>query len=216
MSHADLVICAILAAMAAIAAIIRAARGTHGRKTRERGKRMPVKDFVPPKRLEGEWNGEHVSLNAETPWQHTITDDEFATLCDGGTIEFDATSKAGRKFKARVHLGHYTSKSGREYPSLEFVDDDDHFSGTYTGSDAAHKGKNVRFKRVFRGKRLSDADCKKLLAGKEVPVRGLVSKKTGNEYAVYVTLAQNEFDNAHGEHISYFGLSQTGFVDDDR
>lgn len=177
---------------------------------------MPVKDFVPPRKLEGEWNGEHVSLNAETPWQHTLTDEEFDRLCAGDTIEFDAVSRAGHSFKARVHLGHHMARNGREYPSLEFVDDDDHFSGTYTGSDPDHKGKNVRFKRVFRGqKRLSDADCKKLLAGKEVAVRGLTSKKTGNEYGVYVTLAQNDFDNNQGEHISYFGLKQTRFIDDD-
>lgn len=210
MSRADFVVCAILVTMAAIVAIRHVM-------SIKRGKRMPVKDFVPSKMLEGEWNGEHVRLKADTPWQHTLTDDEFAKLCDGETIEFDATSRAGRPFTARVHLGHYTAKSGRTYPSLEFADDkpdDTHFAGTYTGPDAERKGKNVRFKRVFRGKRMSDEECKELLKGKKVPVRGLTSK-SGNEYGVYVKLAQNEFDNGKGDHISYFGIVSDGFIDDD-
>ena len=40
-------------------------------------------------------------------------------------------------------------------------------------------------KKAF-GKELSNAEIKKLLAGKEILLKGLVSKKTGNEYDMYV------------------------------
>jgi hypothetical protein len=64
----------------------------------------------------------------------------------------------------------------------------------------------VRFKRVFRGKKLTDAQVKNLLAGKEITIKGLKSK-AGKEYACKAKLANLEYNGR-----KYVGLEQTGYA----
>lgn len=67
-------------------------------------------------------------------------------------------------------------------------------------------GKQVRFTRSFRGKRLTDEQCEALLAGRQIEIPGLKSK-AGNEYGVIGQLAELEY-NGH----PYVGVEQVDFM----
>lgn len=78
-------------------------------------------------------------------------------------------------------------------------------------SEGKWNGKDVRFSRVWRGHRFSDAEVSALLAGKEIEVHGLKSAK-GGEYGVKGKLANQTFKNAEGEEIAFVGFEQSGFI----
>lgn len=69
-------------------------------------------------------------------------------------------------------------------------------------------GKNVRFNRVWSGHRFSDDECEALCRGEEITVSGLVSKTTGNIYAVKGKLSNQEYNGA-----KFVGFERTGFAD---
>lgn len=65
-------------------------------------------------RVEGTWNGKQVRFKRE--WSgHRFTDDEAQRLLAGEVIEFDATSKAGKPYKAKGKLAE------QEYNGNKFV-----------------------------------------------------------------------------------------------
>ncbi len=72
-------------------------------------------------------------------------------------------------------------------------------------------GKEVRFSRVWRGHRFTDAEVALLLMGQEIEVEGLKSSK-GTEYGVKGKLASQSFTNDEGEEIAFIGFEQTGFL----
>lgn len=74
------------------------------------------------------------------------------------------------------------------------------------------KGEDIRFNRNFRGHRFTDEEVASLLAGKEIPVTGLVSKN-GGTYGVVGSLEQQSFTNENGEEVSFIGFKQTGFIE---
>lgn len=74
--------------------------------------------------------------------------------------------------------------------------------------EGAWNGKKVRVTREFRGHRFTDDECKRLLAGETIEVRGLIGK-TGKEYGVVGRLEDMEY-NGH----PYVGFNQLGFIQD--
>ncbi len=78
--------------------------------------------------------------------------------------------------------------------------DKEYFEGSWNG-------RQVKFNRVFRGHRLTDGECKDLLAGETIPVDGLIAK-SGSKYGVTVRLADLEY-NGH----KYVGCEQVGFLE---
>lgn len=72
------------------------------------------------------------------------------------------------------------------------------------------KGKPVSFKREFRGRRLTDAECDVLLNGGEIEISGLKAK-SGSTYGVIVRLNNLEY-NGH----KYVGIEQIGFANNDK
>lgn len=76
------------------------------------------------------------------------------------------------------------------------------FAERYSGE---WKGRNVSFKRVFRGRRLSDAECKKLCDGMEIEIRDLEGKS--GKYSIVAALDNLEY-NGH----KYVGVKQLRFV----
>lgn len=75
------------------------------------------------------------------------------------------------------------------------------------------QGKQVSFTRTFRGKRLTDAECEKLCAGKEVEVDGLVGK-TGNKYGVVVALSNQEYNGRKFVGIEQLRFAEKGIPDE--
>lgn len=69
-------------------------------------------------------------------------------------------------------------------------------------------GKDVHFGRDWRGYHLSDAECEALCAGKEIEIRGLVSRKTGKTYGVLARLE----DLVSSSGRAYVGLNQVSYL----
>lgn len=70
-------------------------------------------------------------------------------------------------------------------------------------------GRKVSFKRVQRGRRLTDAECEALCRGEEVELPGLVGK-SGKVYGIVARLADLEYEGR-----PYVGLEQLRFMDRD-
>ena len=69
-------------------------------------------------------------------------------------------------------------------------------------------GRSVHFSRLWRGYHLSDEECEALCAGREIEIRGLVSKKTGKTYGVKAHLAN--LTSSTGR--AYVGVDQVGYL----
>lgn len=67
-------------------------------------------------------------------------------------------------------------------------------------------GEHVRFRREFRGRRLTDAECSLLCKGEEIEISGLVSQKTGKTYGVVAKLMEPN------ENSKYVHIESTGFA----
>lgn len=158
-------------------------------------------------KCEGTWNGKDIKFNRT--WSgHRFTDEECEKLLAGEEIEIEATSKAGKAFRVRGKLAEQTF-NGRKFVGFEktdFVggsgggaDDSDYCRGTWNGRE-------IRFKKNFRGHVFTDEECKALLAGESVEVRGLKAK-SGGTYGVHGKLAEMEY-NGH----KYVGYKQEGFL----
>ena len=76
----------------------------------------------------------------------------------------------------------------------------EYFEGTW-------QGRQVKFNRTFRGKRLTDDECRRLCSGEIIEIDGLVAKN-GNKYGVTGQLADLEY-NGH----PYVGVNQIGFIE---
>lgn len=77
----------------------------------------------------------------------------------------------------------------------------EHYEGVWNGE-------SVRFTRVWRGYRFTDAECKALCDGKDIEVKGLVSRKTGKTYGVLARLENLVSSSGH----PYIGVSQVGYL----
>lgn len=76
----------------------------------------------------------------------------------------------------------------------------EYYEGTWNG-------RKIRFNRNFQGHRFTDEECEDLLAGKEIGIKGLKSKKTGAEYGVTGKLADMTY-NGH----DFVGFERTGWL----
>ena len=68
------------------------------------------------------------------------------------------------------------------------------------------KGREIRFKKMFRGHEFTDEECDQLLAGADIEVTGLVAKSC-KVYGVHGKLAELEY-NGH----KYIGFNNEGFI----
>lgn len=159
----------------------------------------------------GKWKGKQVRF--KRIWGgHRFTDEEVADLLAGKTIKvLGLKSKSGKeygvegklanlKYQGRAYVGF--DKTGfvdADGTARKVADDKDYARGTWNGQE-------VRFKRIFRGYRMTDAEVKKLLAGKKVNVKGLKAK-SGREYGVSTQLAWKEFNGR-----KYVGIDQVDFL----
>ena len=162
---------------------------------------------------EGTWKRKKVRF--KRVWGgHRFTDEEVADLLAGKDVSITGLkSKSGKEYGVSGHLSVMTF-NGRKYVGFEKVSflGADGKLATGGGGNAADyaegdwNGSHVRFKRVFRGKKLTDAQVKNLLAGKEITIKGLKSK-AGKEYACKAKLANLEYNGR-----KYVGLEQTGYA----
>ena len=81
----------------------------------------------------------------------------------------------------------------------------------YTGV-WAKTGQEVSFSREWGGHRFTDDECEDLLAGKDVEIHGLVSKKTGNTYGVVGKLSEQTFKGDDGKKHKFIGFERMGFA----
>lgn len=149
----------------------------------------------------------------DVPYQwggHVFTDAEAKALEAGKKVHLtDCVSrKTGNTYECDVTLGEEDGRS-RIIPQFDDSrpkrDPSEYCEGTF-------KGKQVHFKRVFRGQKLSDEQCQELLAGSTTVVRGIKSK-SGSTYDAKVELGNVEFDARDtGEHVKYFGVRFVDFV----
>lgn len=129
---------------------------------------------------------------------HTFTAPELKALENGESVHIDgAVSKAGKKFNCDVTWG--KKDDGTMGFTFEFGSASDNVTGVW-------KGKNVSFKRNFRGHELTDEECEQLLAGEKIEIRGLKAK-SGNTYGVLVNLGDYEYNGG-----KYFGVNQLEFL----
>lgn len=70
-------------------------------------------------------------------------------------------------------------------------------------------GENVRFTRVWRGRRFTDEECAALCAGETLEVRDLVSQKTGKTYGVRAKLDKLKGKDTGRE---YIGIDIVNFL----
>ena len=163
---------------------------------------------------EGTWKRKQVKFK-RTWGGHRFTDEEVADLLAGKEVDIKGlVAKSGKTYGVRGKLS-VQSYKGRKFVGFEkvaFLDAEGNAQAASSGSKASSadyaegewNGKHVRFKRVFRGKKLTDAQVKNLLAGKEITVKGLKSK-AGKDYATKVRLANLEYNGK-----AYVGLESTG------
>ena len=156
-------------------------------------------------KCEGNFNGIDISFNKE--WGgHTFTEDECEALLAGEEIEINGLiSKAGKEYgvKGKLTKQNYKGHAFYGFERTGFAGGGQDSADRYTGK---WKGKEISFKRVFRGYTFSDAECEALLNGDEIEVNGLTSAK-GNTYGVYGQL-ENQTYQGH----KYVGFKQNGFV----
>lgn len=160
--------------------------------------------FEKKEKAEGTWNGRKVQFNRVFAG-HRFTDEEVANLLAGCQItvsDFKST-KTGKTFAAQAHLADQ-EYNGHKYVGVQLdfndVKDPKYYYGKWNDRD-------IRFKREFRGYRLTDQECEYLLAGTEIPIEHLKAR-SGKEYGVNVRLADMEY-NGH----PYVGLDTVSFID---
>ena len=82
-------------------------------------------------------------------------------------------------------------------------------NNNYTPKEKAEgvwKGKEIKFTRVWNNHRFTDEEVEALLAGKEIEIRGLVSKN-GNKYGIKGKLANQKMNG-----YSFVGFKKTDFL----
>ena len=151
---------------------------------------VTMKDYGTAEKFKGTWNGRQVSVKREQRG-HRLTDEECATLLDGGSVTCSFTSKAGKPYTAEGKL------ADMEYNGYAFVgvdweyvndsDDVERFHGTWNGREVA-------VKRIQRGYRLNDDEVSTLLAGGTVTCS--FTSKAGKPYTMEGKLADMDY-NGH-------------------
>ena len=141
---------------------------------------------------------------------HRFSDQEVEDLLAGKEITvMDFKNAQGKTWAGAGKLAEQDTKDGKRkywgFMRTRYVDDPN--DRTFVTGVFAPTGKEVRFRREFRKKELSEEMIKNLLAGNEVEVTGLVSKD-GREYGVKAKLDNYEYNGKR-----YFGVVQTGFLD---
>ena len=122
-------------------------------------------------KYEGTWKGKAVKFVREFSG-HRFTDAECEALCRGEEISFKATSKAGKEYTCHGSLA------------------DKEFNGhAYVGFDPDFN--TARVPDTFCKHDFSDAEKADLEAGKEIYVKGMVSKK-GSVFDAYVSFGKKE------------------------
>lgn len=117
-------------------------------------------------KYEGTWNGKAVKF-VRTWSGHRFTDDECEALCNGDVIEIEAISKAGKQYTVK---GALKKKEFNGHP--------------YVGFEPDFNAGGVP--KSFCGHNFSEDELTMLEAGKEIYVKGFLSKK-GNVFDSYVS-----------------------------
>lgn len=90
------------------------------------------------------------------------------------------------------------------------MDEQERYEGTW-------KGRQVSFKRVYRGHRLTDSECEQLCRGLEIEVKGLKSKSGGTygSIAVLEEMVYNGHTYVGVQHLRFPGVdARTGIPDE--
>lgn len=87
----------------------------------------------------------------------------------------------------------------KEMATMSNFPEKEYFDGTWNG-------RQVKVNRVFRGHRLTDDECQRLLNGETIEIHGLKGK-TGNAYGVEAKLDDMEYNGR-----KYVGVNQLGFA----
>lgn len=153
---------------------------------------------------EGMWKGKRVKF--KRVWSgHRFTDEECRALLAGEKIEITGLKNAdGKEYGVAGMLADQDFKGKKffGFKNLGFLDNDnapDRCKGEWNG-------KEISFKKEFRGHVFTDAECEALLAGKEITIEGLKSSK-GSTYGVYGKLAEQKYNGR-----KYVGFEQLGFA----
>lgn len=151
-------------------------------------------------KAKGIWSvtGQEVSFTRE--WGgYRFTDDEVKKLLAGEEIEVPAKNVKGKlseqEFKGHKFIG---------FEKTEFLNNNTNNGDYCTGN---WNGKDIKFKKVWGGHTFTDTECKDLLAGKEIQIKGLKSSK-GTTYGIKGKLTEQEY-NGH----KFVGFEKTGFAD---
>jgi DNA topoisomerase-3 len=134
-------------------------------------------DMDDAERFEGTWNGKQVKPKRE--WGgHRFTDDEVAKLLAGETIEFQATSKAGKAYTAKGALAE------QEYNGNKFVGFKADFGNTNANGKPAVPDEWCNHK-------FTDDEKALLEQGMSVECSDFVSKK-GSTFSAKVHFGKND------------------------
>lgn len=151
-------------------------------------------------RFDVTFNGESKQIKREYAG-HTFTDSQVKSLQNGETILLEnMRSKAGKTYSMSVKIGENTYE-GKTFVGI-IIDDTAEVPGMVSG---VFKGKDVKFKKEFRGYTVTDDEITKLLNGEEIEINGLKSSK-GTDYDVLAKLDNYDYNGK-----SYFGITQSGF-----
>lgn len=186
-----------------------------------------VSDGTSPDKYAGTYTGDDPEKSGQTVRIKRsfrgvdLSESQLDDLLAGKTVKIHGCVPrgGGRPYDVNAKLGWLTfpdKETGDPVRvfTVVLVDDDDHVSGLYTGDDPQNKGRNIRFKRVFCGVRLTDEQCTDLLAGRTITVDGIKSKSSGRTYSCYAKLAWSDFKGRDGRNIHTFNVQRAGFVDD--
>lgn len=156
----------------------------------------------------GTWNGKEVQFRRDF-FTHTLTDDECIALCRGETIKLKGlySEKKKKNFNGNVVLAENEYK-GKKTIRPSFAEDDSVYTGIW-------KKREVKFKKSFAGKELTEEECEALCKGETVMAENLV-KKDGSIYSAGLYLGfYNAESNTQGVRIQMDFTYVTGTNDDE-
>lgn len=164
----------------------------------------------------GTWNGRQVSF--KKMWSgHEFSDDECARLCNGETIEFQATSaKTGKVYTVTGDLAEQEFKNDKGkaikyigFHKLSQVGEDGNMADAAERYSGTWNGEQVSFKRNWSGHYFTDDECVRLCNGEEITIEAVSTKNGNKPYKCKGILAKQEFQGH-----PFVGFSRTGFVND--
>ena len=168
-----------------------------------------MKTNTKPK-FNGIWQDTPVNFNRVYA-QHHFTDEECLTLCEGGTVDFTATSRDNQTYEATAKLARqsFVGDDGKTVnyigiSATKRVNPATHASGTWGGPSLVVRGRTVNtgdmvsFKRTWGQVKFTDEQIDKLLAGETIEVNGRKGPMQGK-------LGAQSFKKGN-ETIEYFGF----------